>query len=59
MNELAKARDKWFASKEGEKCCEGMTSGQYLQNRLESAFIAGWDAREKHKQAEGIPVSEK
>ena len=46
-SELAKARDKWLNSEEGKKCCEGTTAGQYLQNRLELAFIAGWDAREK------------
>lgn len=38
---LAKARDKWLESDEGKKCCEGNTSGQYLQNRLERAFLAG------------------
>jgi hypothetical protein len=38
---LAKARDKWLLSEEGKKCCEGQTSGQYLQNRLEKAFLAG------------------
>ena len=31
---LAKARDKWFES-------EDTTAGQYLQNRLERAFLAG------------------
>jgi len=38
---LAKARDKWLNSKEGKGCCEGTTAGQYLQNRLELAFLAG------------------
>ena len=38
---LAKARDKWFSSAEGEAACHGTATGQYLQNRLERAFIAG------------------
>jgi hypothetical protein len=44
---LAKARDEWFESDEGERCRAGITSGQYLQNRLESAFLAGanWAAQ--------------
>lgn len=41
---LAKARDKWLGSEEGKKCCGGSTCGQYLQNRLELAFVAGWNA---------------
>ena len=44
---LAKARDKWLLSEEGERCCQGSTKGQYLKNRLELAFIAGWDAHSK------------
>ena len=40
-SELAKARDKWLNSDEGKGCCEGTTAGQYLQNRLELAFLAG------------------
>ena len=43
-SDLAKARDKWIASEEGKECCEGKTSGQYLQNRLKRAFIAGYSA---------------
>lgn len=42
-SELAKARDKWFESDNGRKCCEGYPSGQYLHNRLELAFLAGYD----------------
>jgi len=45
-NDLAKARDKWLNSKEGLKAGEGETSGQFLRNRLERAFIAGWKAAE-------------
>ena len=48
---LAKARDKWMDSERGRKCAEGVTNGQYLRNRLEVAFIAGWNAGEKHAKA--------
>jgi len=40
-SELAKARDKWIIGDEGKSCCKGQASGQYLQNRLERAFLAG------------------
>lgn len=39
---LAKARDKWLLSEDGKECCHGTATGQYLQNRLERAFIAGY-----------------
>lgn len=42
---LAKARDKWLASDEGKKRCEGQAAGKFLRNRLVEAFEAGWDAR--------------
>jgi len=43
---LAKARDEWFASKEGQQCTDlsilkAPNQLQYLENRLEMAFIAG------------------
>lgn len=41
---IAEARDEYFKSKEGERILEGSSSGKYLMNRLELAFIAGWDA---------------
>lgn len=50
---LARARDKWLASEKGKKCCEGNTQGQYLRNRLELAFIAGWNARNNLKAENG------
>lgn len=43
---LAKARDEWLESDEGKKCLEGTTYGDYLRNRIYTAFIAGWDAHE-------------
>jgi len=49
-SDLAKARDKWLLSVEGKKCCEGTTSGQYLENRIRRAFIAGWSSLELLKK---------
>lgn len=46
-SELAKARDEWLNSDEGRKCCEGWASAGYLQNRLERAFIAGYNFSEE------------
>lgn len=46
-SKLAKARDRWLQSDEGEKCSTGQTHGQYLRNRIERAFIAGWEACEQ------------
>lgn len=40
---IAKARDEWFESKEGIECQDGEADGKYLRNRLEAAFIAGWN----------------
>ena len=45
-NPLAKARDEWLESQDGKDCCDGEARGQYLRNRLEAAFIAGWTAKE-------------
>lgn len=53
-SDLAKARDKWLESEEGKKCCEGRPSGQYLQNRWERAFVAGWDACGKALKEHGL-----
>jgi hypothetical protein len=41
---IAKARDAWLESPEGKRCSEGRAEGQYLENRLVTAFIAGWTA---------------
>lgn len=51
-SELAKARDKWIDGGEGKRCCSGIAQGQCLQNRIEAAFIAGWDVCESEIQAE-------
>lgn len=44
---IAKARDAWLESPEGERCCDGQASGYYLRNRIEAAFCAGYNASEK------------
>jgi len=42
-SDLARARDEWLASDEGVKCCRGGTQGRFLKNRIECAFVAGWN----------------
>jgi len=44
-SDLARARawDEWLESDEGKKCCEGGISGNYLHNRIELAFVSGWN----------------
>jgi len=49
-SDLAKARDKWLNSVVSKECRKGVASGQYLRNRLEKAFIAGWDACKQSKE---------
>ena len=49
-SKLAKARDKWLQSEEGEKCSTGETHGQYLRNRIEKAFVAGADFSTKRTE---------
>lgn len=61
-SELAKARDKWLLSDAGEKCCQGQAKGQYLQNRLVKAFLAGAKfsserAKELEKTLDGIRLT--
>ncbi len=46
-NNIAKARDKFLQSKDGKKCLQGETGGQYLENRIVSAFLAGWHSKEE------------
>jgi len=40
---LARARDEWLASDEGVRCCRGSTQGRFLKNRIELAFVSGWN----------------
>ena len=41
---LARARDEWLESDEGKRCRQGKAYGPYLSNRLQAAFVAGWNA---------------
>lgn len=46
---LAKARDAWFESEQGRHMTAG--TDYYFRNRLEVAFIAGYDAGLKAARA--------
>lgn len=51
-NDIAKARDAYLASPEGQRGIDGHSialpyrTHQFLRNRIEAAFIAGWNAKE-------------
>lgn len=47
----ARARDAWMQSIEGRRCVEGHATGQYLRNRIELAFLAGWNARDAQNKS--------
>lgn len=49
-NEAARARDAWFESADGARCLEDGAKGIYLRNRLENAFLAGWNAAKLDKE---------
>lgn len=42
---IAKARDEFF--RDNHSLLETQTEGQFLRNRLERAFIAGWYAAKR------------
>ena len=52
---IAKARDAYLESPQGEAACAPETIGappanrQYLSNRIEAAFVAGWMAAHTQK----------
>jgi hypothetical protein len=50
-NALAKARDAYLSSEYGQASLSGTASGVYLRNRVEHAFIAGWDAATQSMKA--------
>ena len=57
---LAAARDAWQASDEGRMLASdinGPVGGKYLRNRLEVAFIAGYDEAMKRLDPEFAPPS--
>lgn len=43
MHPIAVAWNKWIQSEEGKSCLCDTASGQYLENRLWKAFVAGAD----------------
>ena len=55
---LAKGRDGFMLSQRGEELCAGATSGQYLRNRIEAAWLAGaaWGQAHPRKRP-NIPLS--
>lgn len=40
-SKLAQKRDEFILSDIGKKLCKGSAQGQYLQNRIEKAFLEG------------------
>jgi len=51
--EIAKARDAWLETEDGQECLDGSAEGQFLKNRIETAFMAGVAATERyHKLTE-------
>jgi len=53
-NNKARARDKWMESAEAKRLIKISTqpdefNSQFARNRLEAAFIAGWDAAQQDK----------
>lgn len=55
---LAKARDEYLDSPAGKSACDlgslPATNPIYLRNRIESAFISGWNAAEEHAQMKSM-----
>ena len=50
------ALDKWYESKEGQRCLKGSTEGKFLRNRLYWAYMAGWQdcRKEIEKQIKAL-----
>jgi hypothetical protein len=61
-NKIASARDAWMKT-EYNGCCNPTTLNglsdqrKFLTNRLERAFIAGWEACENNVPAKTEPVA--
>jgi hypothetical protein len=43
-NEMARARDEFLTSTEGRQALDGNVTGAYLRNRMELAFLRGYEA---------------
>lgn len=46
---MAKAWKAWLATEHGKKCLSEPAFNPYLRNRLEAAFLEGWDACKRHR----------
>lgn len=44
------AFERWADSAQGRRCLGGSASGQYLRNRINAAFIAGWDEHDTYER---------
>lgn len=49
---LTAALADWLASEEARPYLAGQASGEHLRNRLEVAFIAGYEAAIRHERQE-------
>ena len=45
---ISQAWKVWLATEYGKKCLTEPVSNPYLKNRLEAAFLEGWDACKRH-----------
>lgn len=50
---LVKAWNDWANSPEGKACLQGRTEGQYLENRLRRAFMAGAKVADAGEESNG------
>jgi len=57
-SDLAKARDTWLASDEGQRACTGTAEGVFLRNRIECAFLAGARIAEMQLAEKMKPIKE-
>lgn len=51
------ALDEWLRTSQGQSCAAGKAEGQYMQNRLYWAFMAGWNANESSRHVKERPTS--
>lgn len=51
--------NRWIESEQGRKMSSGITTGEYLRNRLRYAFKAGIHAAEIHLEKSGAAIVRK
>jgi hypothetical protein len=54
---ITKAIQEWFSTDQGSACIVGPTDNPYLRNRIEAAFIAGWEAGKQHAENEMLSAA--